>query len=92
MSDLNGHTPPQPPPIGVQLGLGPAWQPQGFGWDWQKGMGPKGTMHILRIHTAFGSIGLALDDEGLAAFVRIAQEHKSGLSIAPTMPPQPPQP
>lgn len=82
MSDgiINGSGPAQPEgvPVGVQLGLGAAWQPAGAGASWiQLGIGA----WVLRIETAAGVFGIYFDDQGMRRFISNAQSALTGIVL-----------
>lgn len=74
-----GDEPPQP--LGVALGLGRAWQPAGCSWSWHKMQTNIGTLHVLRVQTTAGVIGITFSDEDLRKFVALTLEESSGLVV-----------
>lgn len=91
MSMDNGQGEPAQVPIGVQLGLGPLWQPSQQGYNWIKLSAPDGSpMYVLIVSGVTGTYGFSLDYGAMEAFMLKAREVFTGLTVAKELPQQPP--
>lgn len=73
---------PEQVPIGIQLGIGPNWQPAPGGWRWSKLRSTDGTpVHVLILDTVAGSCGLAMSPDDLRRFLATGQEELSGIVV-----------
>ena len=73
----------EPEPIGPSLGLSRNFAPAApWSVQFRRLQAPDGTrIHVLKLDTVLGTVGVTLDDAGLEELIRQAQEAKSGLTL-----------
>lgn len=75
---------PTPQPIGVKLGVGPAWQPGlpgGLDVVTLKAPGQP-DVYVVRMFTSGGGMALAVTADELRRFITQAEQELTGLTIA----------
>lgn len=72
-----------PQPIGLQLGLGPHWQPAPFSWAWFPLNAEDGSRRVaLKVEHVAGTLGVVFDTDSLLRFGNQAAEQATGLVVA----------